>query len=155
MLKGRTAQEGLGKSSIAGFASMGGSRACLCSGASTLAYNAIAEREMFMSLIESKSQAEDWLAKRLGQEGPGFWTDREREELAGKLAQDYRPQGPEWRVKQWTQGPQETSVHVVTRGGTFGIHTSDHGEKAREKAEAIMRALNALDAEMRNKGRSV
>lgn len=107
---------------------------------------------MFMSLIiESKLQAKNWLAKRLGQEGPGFWTDREREELAAKLAQDYRPQGPEWRVKQWTQGPQETSVHGVTRGGTFGIHTSDD----REKAEAIVRALNALDAEMRNKGQSV
>ena len=108
-----------------------------------------------MTLIESKSQAENWLAKRLGQEGPGFWTDGEREELAAKLAQDYRPQGPEWRVKHWKQGPQEISVHAVTRGGTFGIHTSDDGEKAREKAEAIVRALNALDAEMRNKGQSV
>ena len=42
-----------------------------------------------MSLIQSKLQAENWLAKRLGQEGLGFWTDREREELAAKLAQDY------------------------------------------------------------------
>ena len=49
-----------------------------------------------MSLIQSKLQAENWLTKRLGQEGLGFWTDREREELAAKLAQDYRPQGPEW-----------------------------------------------------------
>jgi hypothetical protein len=110
---------------------------------------------MFMSLIQSKLQAENWLAERLGQEGPGFWTDREREELAAKLAQDYRPQGPEWRVKQWTQGPQKIPVRVVTRGGTFGIHTNDDREKAREKAEAIMRALNALDAEMRNKDESV
>ncbi len=108
-----------------------------------------------MSSIQSKLQAENWLAKRLGQEGPGLWTDREREELAAKLAQDYRPQGPEWRVKPWTPDPQEISVHVVTRGGTFGIHTSDDREKAREKAEAIMRALNALDAEMRNKTQSV
>ena len=54
-------------------------------------------------------------------------------------------------VKQWTQRPQEISVHVVTRGGSFGIHASED----REKAEAIMRALNALDAEMRNKSQSV
>ena len=108
-----------------------------------------------MSLIESKLQAEKWLAKRIGQEGPGFWTDRERGELAAKLAQDYRPQGPEWRVKQWMQGPEESSVHVVTRGGRFGIHTSADREKAREKADAITRALNALDAEMRNRGQSV
>jgi hypothetical protein len=108
-----------------------------------------------VSLIQSKMQAENWLAKQLAQEGPGLWTDREREEVAAKLAQDYRPQGPEWRVKQWTQGPEESSVHVVTRGGSFGIHTSDDREKAREKADAISRALNALDAEMRNRGQSV
>ncbi len=108
-----------------------------------------------MSPIRTKIEAEDWLARRLAQEGPGLWTDREHEELAVKLAQDYRPQGPEWRVKQWTQGPEESSVHVVTRGGSFGIHTSDDREKGREKADAIMRALNALDAEMRNQGQSV
>ncbi len=105
-----------------------------------------------MSLIQSKLQAENWLAKRLAQEGPGLWTEREREELAVKLAQDYRPQGPEWRVKKWTQGTEETSVHVVTRGGSFGIHTSDDREKGREKADAIMRALNALDVEMKPSG---
>jgi hypothetical protein len=106
-------------------------------------------------LIPSKKEAEIWLAKRLAQEGPGLWTDREREELAKKLAQDYRRQGSEWRVKQWTQGPEEASVHVVTRGGSLGIHTIDDREKAPEKADAIMRALNALDADMSNKGQSV
>ena len=104
-----------------------------------------------MSLIQSKMEAKNWLAKRLAQEGPGLWTDREREELAAKLAQDYRPQGPAWRVKQWTQRPEEISVHAVTRGGDLGIHTIDDREKAREKADAIVRALNALDAEMRDK----
>jgi hypothetical protein len=108
-----------------------------------------------VSLIQSKMEAKNWLAKRLAQEGPGLWTDREREELAAKLAQDYRPQGPEWRVKPWTRGPEESSVHVITRGGRFGIHTSDDAEKASEKADAITRALNALDAEMRNRGQSV
>jgi hypothetical protein len=57
-------------------------------------------------------------------------------------------------VKQWTQGPEERSVHVITRGDSFGIHTSDDREKAREKAEAMTRVLNALDAEMRNRGQS-
>jgi hypothetical protein len=100
-------------------------------------------------LIPSKLEAEHWLAKRLAQEGPGLWTDREREELGKKLAQDYRRQGSQWRVKQWTQQPENISVHVVTRGGTVGIHTVDDREKAQEKADAIMRALNALDAEMK------
>ena len=104
-----------------------------------------------MSLIQSKMEAKNWLAKRLPQEGPGLWTDREREELAVKLAQDYRPQGSAWRVKQWTQRPEEISVHAVTRGGDLGIHTIDDRDKAREKADAIMRALNALDTEMGDK----
>jgi hypothetical protein len=106
-----------------------------------------------VSLIQSKMEAEKWLAKRLAQEGPDLWTDREREELAAKLAQDYRPQGAAWRVKEWTQQPEGIPVQVVTRGGDFGIHTINEPgkgrEKAREKASAIMRALNALDAEMR------
>ena len=107
-----------------------------------------------MSLISSKMEAEKWLVKRLAQEGPGLWTDREREELAAKLAQDYRPRGAAWRVKDWTQQPEGIPVHVVTRGGDFGIHTINEPEKGfekgRQKADAIMRALNALDAEMRD-----
>jgi hypothetical protein len=109
----------------------------------------------FVSLLQSKLEAEKWLAKRLAQEGPGLWTDREREEVAAKLAQDYRPQGAAWRVKEWTQQPEGIPVHVVTRGGDFGIHTINEPEKGfekgRQKADAIMRALNALDAEMRDK----
>ena len=97
-----------------------------------------------MPLIQSKIEAENWLAKQLAQEGPGLWTDREREELGKKLAQDYRREGSQWHVTQWTQQPENTSVHVVTRGGRFGIYTVDN----REKADAITRALNALDAEM-------
>jgi hypothetical protein len=101
-------------------------------------------------LIQSKIEAENWLAKRLAQEGPGLWTDREREQLGKKLVQDYRREGSQWRVTQWTQQPENTSVHVVTRGGRVGIYTVDDREKADEKADAIMRALNALDAEMTN-----
>ena len=106
-----------------------------------------------MSPIPSKMGAENWLERRLAQEGPGVWTDGEREALAAKLAQDYRPQGAAWRVKEWTQQPEGIPVHVVTRGGDLGIHTINEPwkgrEKAREKADAIMRALNALDAEMK------
>jgi hypothetical protein len=107
-----------------------------------------------VSLIQSKVEAEKWLAKRLAQEGPGLWTDREGEELATKLAQDYRPQGAAWRMKEWTQRPEGIPVQVVTRGGDLGIHTINEPgkgrERAREKASAIVRALNALDAEMRD-----
>jgi hypothetical protein len=107
-----------------------------------------------VSLIPSKLEAEKWLANRLAQEGPGLWTDRESEELATKLAKDYRPQGPAWRVKEWTDRPEGIPVHVVTRGGDLvGIHTVNEPgkgfESGRQKADAIMRALNALDAEMR------
>jgi hypothetical protein len=103
-----------------------------------------------VSPIRSKIEAESWLAKQLTQEGPGFWTDRESEELAEKLAQDYRPQGSKWRVKEWTQRPEGIPVYVVTRGGDLGIHSVD----AREKADAIVRALNALDIEMSYPGQS-
>jgi hypothetical protein len=102
-----------------------------------------------MPPITSKLEAYKWLANRLAQEGPGLWSDREREELGKKLAQDYRRQDSEWHVNQWTQGPGDTPVHVVTRGGRVGIYTVDDREKAREKADAIVRALNALDAEMK------
>jgi hypothetical protein len=106
-----------------------------------------------VSLIQSKREAEKWLANRLAQEGPSFWKDRESEELAAKLAQDYLPQGSAWRVKEWRQQPEGIPVHVVTRGGDFGIHSVIEPGKGREqsraKADAIMRALNALDAEMR------
>jgi hypothetical protein len=93
-------------------------------------------------------EAEVWLAKRIRQEGAALWTDREREELAAKLAQDYRPHGAAWRVKDWRQRPEGIPVHVVTRGGEFGIHSvNEPGKgraKSREIADAIMRALNAL-----------
>ncbi|HZN98576.1 MAG TPA: hypothetical protein VFB61_12665 [Gemmatimonadales bacterium] len=48
-------------------------------------------------------------------------------------------------MKRWTEGPGGNPVYVVTRGGVVGIHTVPD----REKADAIMRALQALDAEMR------
>jgi hypothetical protein len=99
-------------------------------------------------MIQSKAEAERWLAKQLAQEGPGLWPDLEREKLAAKLAQDYRKQGTAWRVKEWTQQPEGMPVHVVTRGGDFGIHEISESGKGREKADAITRALNALDAEM-------
>jgi hypothetical protein len=91
--------------------------------------------------------AESWLEKRLAHEGPGLWTDQERKDLADQLAQDYRPVsgGSEWNVKRWTEQPSGMPVYVVTRGGVVGIHTVPD----RDKADAIMRALKALDAEMK------
>jgi hypothetical protein len=103
---------------------------------------------MFVPSIRSKMEAENWLARRLALEGPGLWTVRQLKELAKKLAQDYRPKGPRWRVKEWTQRPEGTPIYVVTRGGDVGIHTVDDRERAPEKADAVMQVLNALDAEM-------
>jgi len=101
-----------------------------------------------MSPIRSRIEAENWLARRLALEGPGLWTVQEYHDLGKKLARDYRPSGPKWRVKEWTEGPERNSVYVVTRGGDFGIHRVDDDERAGEKADAVMQALNALDAEM-------
>jgi hypothetical protein len=101
-----------------------------------------------MSLIRSRVEAEDWLTRRLALEGPGLWTVRECQELGKKLAREYRPKGPKWRVKEWTQSPDGVPVYVVTRGGDLGIHRVDDEERASEKADAVMLALNALDAEM-------
>jgi hypothetical protein len=106
-----------------------------------------------MSPIRSRLDAENWLARRLALEGPGLWTVQEYLELGKKLAQDYRPQGPKWRVKEWTQRPEGIPVYVITRGGDFGIHRVDDPERASEKADAVMQALNALDAEMSNSAR--
>jgi hypothetical protein len=103
-----------------------------------------------MSPIRSRLEAENWLSRRLALEGPGLWTVQECKELGKKLARDYRPKGPQWRVKEWTQGPEEIPVYVVTRGGDLGIHRVDDGARAAEKADAIMHALKALDAEMSN-----
>jgi hypothetical protein len=103
-----------------------------------------------MSPIRSRTEAEDWLARRLAVEGPGLWTVREFKELGKKLAQEYRPRGPKWMVKEWTQRPEGDRVYVVTRGGELGIHRVDGQERASEKADAVMQALNALDAEMSN-----
>ena len=101
-----------------------------------------------MALIRSRIEAEHWLARRLALEGPGLWTVREYQELGKKLARDYRPARGRWRVKQWLQQPEGIPVYVVTRGGEFGIHRVDDGERAFEKADAVMHALNALDAVM-------
>jgi hypothetical protein len=100
-----------------------------------------------VSPIRTKLEAESWLEKRLAHEGPELWTDQERKNLADQLAQDYRPVsgGPQWSVKRWTERPSGNPVYVVTRGGVVGIHTVPD----RDKADAIMRALQALDAEMR------
>jgi hypothetical protein len=108
-----------------------------------------------VSPIRSKMEAESWLAERLREEGPDLWRDRQREELARKLAQDYRSGGAKWRVEEWTKRPEGVSVYVVTRGGVLGIHSVDEPEKAREKADAIVRALDALDAQMRGSGQTV
>ena len=105
-----------------------------------------------MSPIRSRMDAENWLARRLALEGPGLWTVREYHDLGKKLARDYRPRGPKWRVKEWTHGPEGNPVYVVTRGGDFGIHQVDDPERADEKADAVMQALNALDALMSDSG---
>jgi hypothetical protein len=99
-------------------------------------------------------EAEDWLARRLALEGPGLWTVREYKALGKKLAQEYRPRGPKWTVKQWIQAPEGIPVYVVTRGGDLGIHRVDDRERAHEKADAVMHALNALDAEMSNRAQT-
>jgi hypothetical protein len=101
-----------------------------------------------MSSIRSKIEAESWLTRRLALEGPGLWTVQEYRELGRKLAKDYRPNGARWRVKEWTQGPEGSRVYVITRGGNFGIYRVDDYERGSEKADAVMQALNALDAEM-------
>ena len=101
-----------------------------------------------MSPIQTRIEAENWLEKRLRLEGPGLWKERERKELADQVAQDYRPGGARWHVKQWMQRPEGIPVYVVTRGDLVGIHTIDD----RDKADAIMRTLNALDAEVRPPG---
>jgi hypothetical protein len=108
-----------------------------------------------MSPIRSRMEAENWLARRLALEGPGLWTVREYKELGKKLAQEYRPKGAKWRVKEWTQKPEGIPVYVVTRGGDLGIHTVDDPDRAAEKADAVMHALNALDAVMSTSGRAV
>ena len=105
-----------------------------------------------MSPIRSRLEAEHWLARRLALEGPGLWTVQEYQELGKRLARDYQPGGPRWRVKQWTDRPEGAPVYVVTRGGDLGIHRVDADDRAFEKADAVMHALNALDAVM-SKGR--
>ncbi|HZB27502.1 MAG TPA: hypothetical protein VE282_02985 [Gemmatimonadales bacterium] len=101
------------------------------------------------------TEAENWLTRRLALEGPGLWTVSEYQELGKKLARDYWPAGPKWRVKEWTQRPEEISVYVVTRGGDFGIHRVDDCDRAFEKADAVMHALNALDAVVSKSGQAV
>jgi hypothetical protein len=105
-----------------------------------------------MPPIRSRLEAEHWLMRRLALEGPGLWTVEECRELGKKLARDYRPRGPKWRVKHWTQRPEGIPVYVVTRGGDIGIHKIDEVARVSEKADAVMQALNALDDEMSNSG---
>lgn len=108
-----------------------------------------------MSPIRSRREAENWLARRLALEGPGLWTVQQYQELGKKLARDYRPKGPKWRVKEWTHEPEGTPVYVVTRGGDLGIHRVHDHDRAFEKADAVMHALNALDALMNKASQAV
>jgi hypothetical protein len=105
--------------------------------------------------IRSRKEAEHWLARRLALEGPGLWTVQQYHELGKQLARDYRPRGLRWRVKQWTQRPEGIPVYVVTRGRGFGIYSVDDHDRAFEKADAVMHALNALDALMSKAGEPV
>jgi hypothetical protein len=106
-----------------------------------------------VSPIESKMEAQEWLSNQLDREGPRLWTEQERRELAQKLAQDYRPGSALWRIKEYTERQGTSPVYVVTHGGAFGIHSVE-GKEAHDKANAIMRALNALDREMSELGKS-
>ena len=108
-----------------------------------------------MSTIRSRTEAEHWLARRLALEGPGLWTVQQCHELGKKLAREYRPRGQRWRVKEWTQQPEGIPVYAVTRGGEFGIYSVDDHHRAFEKADAVMHALNALDALMSKAGQAV
>jgi hypothetical protein len=105
--------------------------------------------------IRSRTEAEHWLARRLALEGPGLWTVHEYHELGKQLARDYRTSRRRWRVKEWTQGPEGIPVYVVTRGGEFGIYRVDDHDRAFEKADAVMHALNALDAVMNQPSQAV
>jgi hypothetical protein len=84
-----------------------------------------------------------------------LWTVREYQELGKKLARDYRPAAPKWRVKEWIERPEGNPVYVVTRGGDLGIHRVDDRDRAFEKADAVMHALNALDTLMNKSGQVV
>jgi hypothetical protein len=103
--------------------------------------------------IRSKKDAQDWLSRQLEVEGPRLWTDKERKDLARKLAQDYRPNGVgAWHLQEWTH--DGSPVFGVTRSGELAVHTIDGPKEARDKALAVMRTLNALDREMRQPGES-
>ena len=108
-----------------------------------------------MSPIKSRTEAEHWLARRLALEGPGFWTVPELHELGRKLAGDYRPRGPKWRVKEWIELPDAIPVYVVTRGGDFASLRVLDGDRACEKADGVIHALIALDAEMNTSRQAV
>jgi hypothetical protein len=96
--------------------------------------------------------AQEWLTNQLEREGPALWAERERRELAQELAQDYRPGAAQWRIKEYAEGEGASPVYVITHGA-FGIHSVE-GKEAHDKAQAIMRALNALDREMSELGKS-
>ena len=106
-----------------------------------------------MSRIQSKMDAQEWLTNQLEREGPALWTEQERRELAQELAQNYRPGAAQWRIKEYTEGQGASPVYVITHGGAFGIHSVE-GKEAHDKAQAIMRALNELDREMSELGKS-
>ena len=100
-----------------------------------------------MSPIQSKTDAREWLANQLDREGPSLWTEQERQDLARKLADDYRPGAAQWGVREYREAEGTSPVYVITHGGAFGIHSVE-GTSAQDKAQAIMRALNVLDREM-------
>jgi len=106
-----------------------------------------------VSRIQSKIDAQEWLTNQLEREGPALWTEQERRELAQELAQDYRPGAAQWHIKEYAEEEGASPVYVITHGGAFGIHSVE-GKEAHDKAHAIMRALNALDREMSELGKS-
>jgi hypothetical protein len=80
-----------------------------------------------VSQIRFKMEAESWLAEKLREEGPDLWKDRQREEHARKLAQDYRSGGPKWRVEEpdalvgLPQATLDQRAHIEPPGDLFGF----------------------------------
>ena len=98
--------------------------------------------------------AREWLTNQLEREGPALWTEQERRGARAGLGSGL-PAGGRAMAYQGIRGKKEgaSPVYVVTHGGAFGIHSLE-GKEAHDKAQAIMRALNALDREMSELGKS-
>jgi hypothetical protein len=87
----------------------------------------------------TKLRAQDWLEKRISEEGGTFWTDTERRDLCDQLAQKYRPGAGDWSVRREMEEGSRP-VYVVVCGG-LEIHT----DPSEERAKVVARTLQGLD----------